>query len=75
MSAIEQDLIHLKESSEDFFINYIKPFHPKMGINAFNKFRLDFINLITDVSDKHLTSYTLYRNYLSSILLLNINNL
>ena len=50
MSLIERELTQLKGSSEEFFNTYVKSFQPKMNQTSFNKFRLHFINLLTDVS-------------------------
>ena len=50
MSLIERELTQLKDSSEEFFNTYVKSFQPKMNQTSFNKFRLHFINLLTDVS-------------------------
>ena len=76
MSLLERELTQLKESSEEFFNSYIKSFQPKMNQTIFNKFRLHFINLITDVSELIILNGILpSRNFLSFIPHPNNNNL
>lgn len=57
MSFLKERILFLYESSQIFFDSFTRVFKSDMSVSKFNKFRLYFLNLITEVKNHFLKKF------------------